>query len=963
MMADLDESHPITLYPGPRGHAMLEHKSNIMNFSLFRTPEREEKYKWIGPLTDINDPQNIIDLTTAGFTSIFAGNTLMRQHNFSIPIDLSGEFEVEVFTNYNNATFENGLIANNKLLADGTLVILSAETPNLVAEEISITNPSPEAGETIEINYTISNQGATGTIGIWNDRVVLSTDPTLPLSSSIFLAESSQSQVILPGASYDKTLNVELPDFLNVGDYYLYVFSDVYNNIYEDGAEADNNIRSIDAFSITETLEVDLSFDGNPTGGINTTPGESSTIYYKVESSGNIFTPADNWYDGLYLSPNPVWDPDDILIAEWAHNGALAPGQGYEKLETFTLPEGLSNEFYLCLVIDHDNVLAESNENNNYFKLEQSNGDPVIVTYPPNPDLEVTSISVPAEGLTGQPIVVEYTIQNTSNSGNATGAWSDAIYLSTDQNLGPGDIFLGQATHSGGLLIGASYTASQEVTLPLDVSGNYFLLVQADKGNAETEASELNNTSAVYLPIIQPPPGDLRVISGDILLVPIDTIATDLDIEWTIINDGSNPLSGYMEQGIYLSEDQIWDAEDVLLGTWSGDIGLDPGTTVEHQLTARIEGVSRQDYYALVKTDLLDHFLETDEGNNCGVSPGTVFIEVPELPIGTPPTLAELPIEQPIYYRLEIAGDTIGETVQVSLTGEGVGTFNELYLRYNEVPTRTVHDFSFDQPFEPDQAIVIPATEGGTYYILAYAVEAQAIQNIELLAEIIPFQITSITSNQGGNTGSMTAIMEGAKFYQGMPVWLENPALGTIEAVNVEVVNSTKAFVTFPLDGATEGIYDVVSENDEMEQAALEDGFEITTGSIGNGPLIASCTFDFGGDLLTIEDVPGGLELLEFAPSHPAFVRPNQIVPITLRFENTGDIDVPVPTRIFSSLTGFPLASATDDLPEELEELSLVFTEEGGPRNVLRPGGVAFITVYSKATESEGVMIFQLISP
>ncbi len=51
IMAELGETHPITLYPGARGESMLNSLPNIMNFSLFRTPEREKHYKWIGPIS------------------------------------------------------------------------------------------------------------------------------------------------------------------------------------------------------------------------------------------------------------------------------------------------------------------------------------------------------------------------------------------------------------------------------------------------------------------------------------------------------------------------------------------------------------------------------------------------------------------------------------------------------------------------------------------------------------------------------------------------------------------------------------------------------------------------------------------------------------------------------------------------------------------------------------------------
>lgn len=51
-MDELGEQYRIAIYPGPRGDRMLDTLPNILYFTLFRTPEREHKYKWIGPISD-----------------------------------------------------------------------------------------------------------------------------------------------------------------------------------------------------------------------------------------------------------------------------------------------------------------------------------------------------------------------------------------------------------------------------------------------------------------------------------------------------------------------------------------------------------------------------------------------------------------------------------------------------------------------------------------------------------------------------------------------------------------------------------------------------------------------------------------------------------------------------------------------------------------------------------------------
>lgn len=52
VLDELGDAYPIEIFPGPRSDRMLDTLPNIMYFSIFRTPEREEKYKWIGPISD-----------------------------------------------------------------------------------------------------------------------------------------------------------------------------------------------------------------------------------------------------------------------------------------------------------------------------------------------------------------------------------------------------------------------------------------------------------------------------------------------------------------------------------------------------------------------------------------------------------------------------------------------------------------------------------------------------------------------------------------------------------------------------------------------------------------------------------------------------------------------------------------------------------------------------------------------
>ena len=51
-MQELKVNLPIQYLPGARTIRFRETQSYVMDFSLFRTPEREKQFKWVGPIAD-----------------------------------------------------------------------------------------------------------------------------------------------------------------------------------------------------------------------------------------------------------------------------------------------------------------------------------------------------------------------------------------------------------------------------------------------------------------------------------------------------------------------------------------------------------------------------------------------------------------------------------------------------------------------------------------------------------------------------------------------------------------------------------------------------------------------------------------------------------------------------------------------------------------------------------------------
>lgn len=50
ILDELELSAPIELFPGLRAKEMFDHETRIIMITLYRTPEREGLYKWVGPI-------------------------------------------------------------------------------------------------------------------------------------------------------------------------------------------------------------------------------------------------------------------------------------------------------------------------------------------------------------------------------------------------------------------------------------------------------------------------------------------------------------------------------------------------------------------------------------------------------------------------------------------------------------------------------------------------------------------------------------------------------------------------------------------------------------------------------------------------------------------------------------------------------------------------------------------------
>src|SRR5262249_59458318 len=93
--------------------------------------------------------------------------------------------------------------------------------------------------------------------------------------------------------------------------------------------------------------------------------------------------------------------------------------------------------------------------------------------------------------------------------------------------------------------------------------------------------------------------------------------------------------------------------------------------------------------------------------------------------------------------------------------------------------------------------------------------------SVTLLAHVLPFQITDVTPDNGGDGRYVTTTIHGAQFDPMAIVKLVRPGIAEYEPVNYQVLDSTKIVAVFDLRNAPHGLYDLQVTNPNGDMAVM----------------------------------------------------------------------------------------------------------------------------------------------
>ena len=349
------------------------------------------------------------------------------------------------------------------------------DTADLAFEDVTIPSVARN-GDEISVAWSVRNSGSALASAPWIDRAVLSRDEFFGNRDDVLLGTFSVTSDLDASTTYSASVTGTIP-FGIEGNYRVFVQSDAGHTLTE--SDETNNLTQRPITIEFARPPADLIVDALSTPS-SASIGNAIPVTWRVRNDGTAATPSGSWVDRVYLSTDTTIG-GDLLLGSFSHEGVLSADASYTMTASPVIPASVGvGDYYVLVQTDATNQLEEAAAEDNNVAVS----DLVSVQLAPLPDLLIDSV-VPVSGQTatsGEPLTLQWTTRNDGDA-DAGAPWTDRVYLSSDATLSPDDPLLGQLQNEAPISAGSSATSSLSVTLPEEISGDYFLIVVPDADN------------------------------------------------------------------------------------------------------------------------------------------------------------------------------------------------------------------------------------------------------------------------------------------------------------------------------------------------------------------------------------------------------------------------------------------------------------------------------------------------
>ncbi len=813
----------------------------------------------------------------------------------ALPQGIQGTFYVNVQAASAGTPYE--FTHTGDAIATGVAVpITLSPSPDLVVQSIVAPGTAQEGG-TMNLSWTVQNQGAGAANGPWIDTIQLI--PASGTGAAISLGTFTYNQDLAPGISYTRTQQVTLPGHID-GGYVVQVTTNSNKAVYEYGAAANNDVTQASTPTVVLATPRPILQASNLSVPTQVTAGTAMSVSYTVTNNGPAVA-AGQWTDNVYLSLNGQFDANSVLVATVPNVSALATGQSYNaQSPSFTVPLRYSGTVYV-IVQPNGNGAIDEWPNGVGSANSGVSITPMQVNGAPFADLVTSNVVAPSQATYGSTINVSYTVTNQGSAatraadGSTNESWTDTVWLATSKGQPApvaGDILLGSTTHTGVLNPGQGYNGNLQVTLPADIaSGQYYITVWTNPTGviAQTELATNVNPDAPTIPdsdnfkatpisvigAVQP---DLTVTN--VTAAPQASAGGGYSFSYTVQNQG-NTDSGSWTDDVYLTNnpDPTKATTSWLIGQYneSQSLGLNQSYTVSDtvQLSPSVTG-----QYLVVVTNRSS----SNPASQPAITESNYTNDTMAVASQVTATPADLQVTSVSVPNTEHdSGEPTTVTYTVANTGAAVWSGTKSWvdnIYFSSEPTfnpgqvtllaSVVHDntsgLGTGQSYTTTASITPPAGTSGPYYIYV-------LTNNDPTNPSRDFAVASQEMTGGANQQSLGDFQ--SKVYEGTAT-TNNVAQGTINITYKEAaltVGNVTVSDPNPSAGETVTVTWTVTNTGNRATRVSDwyDGVYLSNGtsiSLGDYALVRTSSggFVFGGQPISFTDAQG----------NPAYLQPGQ---------------------------------------------------------------------------------------
>lgn len=830
---------------------VLEMETRVTNLSSSAKAPNSFLYFYLSEDETVDGDDRLADIVSVESLELGATST-NKVVNYTIPADVEAGnyfilFSADAPQQVNESDETNNVAA----------VSIEIVNPDLNPTNLVLSKSSLELSEAFNVTVQIDNIGDSKSAS-GNVKYYLSTEEMNLNDSSIYLGQNFHGEIAIAESATLENYQVSIPSFIDPADYNLLVFVDPDSLIAE--MDENNNIVS----SPINLLFADLLTINQEIDKETVSVGDTLTVSYNLKNDGSVAS--NSSITSFYLAGN-----DTILLGSFNEFEASLEANGTASSKDIELIIPISVEpgdYQLAIQVDLFNNTVESDEDNNVSTLD--------VTITPIDLVAVSGITLPSVIEPDSTNFNDQSYQEVRFSIDATATINPSLiqtevfnalqianlYISEDEIIDDSDTMLfviDRRVIYTGADDDLTYTITGTGLFPFDIpKGDYFAIFEIDGDSLITESDETNN--AVTTPITYG-----NAIKPDIVALEQQTIPSKLTIDKDVIfmhhyiNDGATRTTRH-DNSVYLSNDELLDGGDLLLGTESlssSNQGLTKTVRYEFELTDLLpDGTS----YLIGTNDELDLIKEQSETNNDTLSEITFY---QPLPIDFAPTCSnQLPMIVRAGDRFEFAyevenlgtgipenlGVSVGDnflTIEMYLSDDEALSSDDQFLRADYGKAVSPHEIVGYRRTLPTPADLTP----GTYYVivqvdseeeydesdesnntlaLAITIEDPIIPDLRIEFDYIE---TSIEANNNFETG-IRVFNQGGSFVE-----------------NVEV-----AFYISEINSFSEDLRELEVENNEISVGAYESGtnryfYPLIPFDITPGRYIIFARIDDGGNV------------------------------------------------------------------------------------------------------------------